>query len=422
MTSSRRRFLTTSTAAAVGAMAILSAVEPATAQRLRTHLYDLQREYVRLDKPWEEGGGGAIASLGGDLLLVATPKGRLVLVHPAGDVDYLPADANVPMNLSALERNVSFDEDDRWSLHHFRVADILLTERTPTRFELYVTHHYFTGECNRFRLSSTSLRVVRPHPPIPGRAFVVEPSWRTIFDAEPCLPPRWFEGHQSGGKMLTDGPDHLLVIIGDHGAWRRFPGGGYGLPPRSTDPVWHIGKLVRVAIETGEAEILTAGHRNPQGLARDADGNLWSVEHGPGGGDELNLLEPGRNYGWPMVSYGIDRKRRILNESMVGRHDGFSPPVFSWVPAIAPTAIVVNDARSFPRWGNDLLIASLHAKSLFRVRRLGKTVQYVEPISMEGAPIRDLTWMPDGRLALMHASTDVVFLKIRPRGRARRRQ
>ena len=398
--------------AEAGQVAALQRVE--ARQEVQTHLYALEREFVHSDNPWGEGGGGAIASLGDDLLLAASPKGRLAVIHPEGDVEHLPARA--PMNVAGLERDVSFDEDDRWSLHDFRVADVLLQELSPARFALYVTHHYFTGECNRLRLSSTSLHVAPPGAADPSGAadrpretVAFESPWRTVFDAEPCLPPRRFTGSQSGGKMLTDGPDHLLVIIGDHDVSQ----GRWGSAALLHDPGAHMGKLVRVAIETGAAETLTTGHRNPQGLARDGDGNLWAVEHGPVGGDELNLLEPGRDYGWPEVSLGLDYSHHVplrIGPEMMGGHGGFSEPVFAWVPAIVPTSIAVNDERSFPLWKDDLLIASLTTDSLFRIRRIGTKVQYVEPIPI-GDPIRDLAYMPDGRLALLHALNAVSFLK-----------
>ncbi len=317
------------------------------------------------------------------------------------------------MNVSGWESTGSFGENKK--KQHFRVAGILLKEMTPGRSELFVSHHYFAEECVRFRLSSTTVEATFADG---EKTVAVSPSWRTIFDAEPCL-KTVLEGQNSGGKMLTDGPDHLLLIIGDHGrdGRRRYPN------PRARtlpdDPGSHMGKLVRVAIETGEAEILTLGHRNPQGLARDKAGNLWSTEHGPQAGDELNLLEPGGNYGWPHVTYGVDYGRKVPSATeygKVGAHDGFVTPVFAWVPAIATSAIVVNDERSFPLWRDDLLVASLKARSIFRIRRLGERVQYVERIET-GSNIRDMAWMSDGRLALLysHGSNKVAFLRRSPR-------
>ncbi len=130
---------------------------------------------------------------------------------------------------------------------------------------------------------------------------------------------------------------------------------------------------------------------------------------------------PGRDYGWPAVSYGIDygpgpggSVPPWMPADSVGRHagPGITAPVFAWVPAIAPTAIVVvNDAERFPMWYGDLLLASLRAQSIFRVRLLGRRVQYVEKIPV-GARLRDMAWMSDGRLALLHANpTAVSFLR-----------
>ena len=207
--------------------------------------------------------------------------------------------------------------------------------------------------------------------------------------------------------MLTDGPDHLLVVIGTHHQEHY-----------AQNPASHLGKLVRVEIETGRAETLASGLRNPQGLTWDGAGNLWETEHGPWGGDELNVLEPGGNYGWPQVTYGVGYWKEIIetNDEDVARHDGFIKPVFSWVPSLGISNLIVNDERWFPLWKDDLLIGSLAGArghslghSLFRVRRDGTDVQYVERIRV-GYRIRDLAQMPDGRLALLHDGGRVRFL------------
>ena len=199
--------------------------------------------------------------------------------------------------------------------------------------------------------------------------------------------------------MLIDGPDHLLIVIGHHGR-----------ASLAQDPASHLGKLVRVAIESGEAEILASGLRNPQGFARNADGALWSTEHGPQGGDELNLLEPGLDYGWPSVSYGVEYGGYALQQGEEeGGHEGFAKPRFAWVPAIAVSALVVNDERQFPLWKDDLLAGSLVAQSLFRIRLDGTNVQYVERIWVNYR-VRDLALMPDGRIALLDDEGRVHFI------------
>ena len=359
------------------------------ARALTTHLYDLESSWVWLR--WDHARGGAIAPLGNDLL-VTTPHGRFDLVRPTGEVVYL--EGNVPMNQAEL-----LAHPNKRKFRRFRVADILLKRHSAGRYELFVTHHYFTGECLRFRLSATTLLQQ-------GATISVSSAWRTIMDAEPCLSTA--EPIQAGGRMLTDGPDHLLVAIGDHRHSKY-----------AQDPASHLGKLVRVEIETGRAETLALGLRNPQGLTRDAAGHLWETEHGPRGGDELNLLEPGGNYGWPQVTYGVRyekiKKVNVSRVAEVGLHDGFTKPVFAWVPSIGISSLIVNDERLFPLWKDDLLIGALSGTqgsgyALFRVRRDGTEVQYIERIEV-GNRIRDLAQMPDSRLALLVDGGRVHFLR-----------
>ena len=359
---------------------------PEAEPALTTHLYALESKSVSLES--FDGSGGAIESLGDDLLVV-TPKGKFALVARDGTVEYL--DGSVPMNYAALLSSPMSEQPD-FDPYPFRAADLLLKE-IEGGYILFVTHNYFTGECARFRLSSTTIRR-------DAAGVTVSPDWRTIFDAEPCR-EHFFGWQNSGGKMLTDGKEHLLVTVGNH---------TYGQRPIPTN--FHIGKLVRVEIETGKAEILATGIRNSQGLARDGAGNLWATDHGPKGGDELNLLEPGADYGWPLASYGIGeggKALRLVEAAATGQHDGFLRPAFAWVPSPALSAIAVNDGRQFPLWKDDLLVASLKDKSLFRVRRHGTAVQYVEQIEV-GYRIRDLTLMPDGRIALLSDGGAVYFL------------
>ena len=357
-------------------------------QVIETHLYDLEVETFPLE-PFV-GTGGAIEAYGAGLL-VATPKGRLARVTLKGAVEYLAG--SVPMSAAGVEPPAG----DR-----SRVGDILLKERSPGVAELFVTHHYFTGECTLFRVSSTMLLREGPLVKTSG-------SWKTIFDARPCL--RMTSGWgQAGGKMLMDGPDHLLAIFGNHAK-----------NDSRHDPDAHWGSLVRIEIGTGAAETLTRGHYSPQGLARDRAGNLWATEHGPRGGDELNLLESGKHYGFPHTSYGTGYYG-VDEYGNHGRHDdGFQAPAFAWAPSIGISGMVVNDERAFPAWDDDLLIVSLRGtkytqavlsgKSLFRVRRRDAQIRYVERIRLGGDDIRDITHSPDGRLALLLNDGRIRFLR-----------
>ena len=368
-------------------------------QLLATHLYEIQSDVVELEAFSNR--GGAIEPLG-DYLLLATPRGRIALIDKDQRVEYLPQ--RVPMNESASEAPIL------WS--GFRVADILLHERQPDRFTLYVSHHYFAGDCVDFRISSTTLRTNDT-----GATFLSD--WKTEFIANPCIGRDVFDfggrgGIQAGGRMLMDGPEHLLLVIGDHALYEWYQ----EEHPQESHPIaeadFHLGKLVRIELASGEVEFIASGFRNPQGFARDADGNLWQTEHGPQGGDELNLSRPGLNYGWPYVTHGIQYGNKIWPYSKTqGRHDEFEKPVFAWIPAIGIYNLIVSDSRYFPLWQDDLLIASLISRSLYRVRLHQGHVMYVEKIEI-GARIRDITQMPDGRIALLTDSANILFLQRAP--------
>lgn len=341
---------------------------------------------------------GAVEALCEDLL-VATRGGQILLVTPRGAVQHLGGD--IPMNRAAFRAHPDFT-DRRY--HRLRVNDILLQPQASGRWRVLATHHYFAQECIRFRLSVTS--AVRE-----GGKVVLSPDWRTVLDAEPCLPTDYNGGQNAGGKMVPDGPGHVFVAIGDHewdgsDDWPAMNAPWELNSPQSAHS--HFGKLLRIAIETGETETVAVGLRNPQGLAADRQGNLWEVEHGPQGGDELNLMLRGGNYGWPFVSYGVGYGGKVAGHDtvLVLRHEKYAKPVFAWVPSVATTAVVVNDETSFPLWSDDLLVASLSG-SLYRVRHDGGSVRYVEEIDVGAAEIgvdvpriRDLTQTSDGRIVL----------------------
>ncbi len=372
---------------------------PVDSVLIETHLHEIQLDLVELKA--FAGRGGAIEPLG-DSLLVATPRGRLRIIDRDGQVENLQQ--RVPMNESASESPILWEG--------FRVADILLLEREPNEYTLFASHHYFKGDCVEFRISSTTLRSN-------GANTTLSDSWKTEFIANPCIDLEPFDygrrgGITSGGRMLMDGPEHLLVVTGDHSFYEWYLEENPEEPPFVPGEDFHFGKLLRIELASGEVEIVAEGFRNPQGLARDADGNLWQTEHGPQAGDELNLVKPGLNYGWPHVTHGIQYGNKVWPYSEVqGRHDGFEKPVYSWIPRIGISNLIVSDGRHFPLWKDDLLIASLITHSLYRVRLHQGHVMYVEKIET-GVRIRDIAQMPDGRIALLTDSANVLFLHRAP--------
>ncbi len=363
-----------------------------------SHLYQIQPLVVELEQFLAR--GGAIEPLD-DGLLVATPRGRLAVVDAHGAVEYLPQ--KVPMNAWA----------SGWiPWIGFRVADILLHKHSHDRYTLFVSHHYYTEECVEFRISSTALRLHDGQVSLAG-------GWKTEFTAEPCIEFDIFlfgdrGGIQSGGRMLTDGPGRLLIVVGDHTYYEWQERADRWKDGPVVEPDFHLGKLVRIHLASGSAELVAAGLRNPQGLARDRQGRLWQTEHGQQGGDELNLLMPETHYGWPYVTHGLDYGYGVWRYNPVqGRHDGYEKPVFAWIPSIAVSSLIVSDSPHFPLWQNDLLIGSLKERSIFRVRLHEERVVYVEKILI-GKRIRDITQMPDGKVAILTDDAKILFLRRAP--------
>lgn len=167
---------------------------------------------------------------------------------------------------------------------------------------------------------------------------------------------------------------------------------------------------MRVDIETGKSSIFTVGHRNPQGLAIDADGKVWSTEHGPQGGDELNLLTEHSDYGYPTHTYGTEYGSAIWPPGEnASKTDRSIPPVFAWVPSIGISDLVPVTDPAFVRWKGDLLIASLRGRAIWRVRLVDAHVAYAEPIDV-GERVRDIA-AGKGEFVLWTDSGAIVRLR-----------
>ena len=160
------------------------------------------------------------------------------------------------------------------------------------------------------------------------------------------------------------------------------------------------------------AETWTTGHRNPLGLAFAPDGNLWEVEMGPKGGDELNLIVKGRNYGYPIVSNGDNYNDVPIPDHRPG--DGFEPPKVFWNPVISPGGLLIYTGDLFPEWKGDALIAALSGKALVRVDIDGQKAKKAEQWSM-GARIRAVDEGPRGEIYLLEDGPNGRLLRLEPR-------
>jgi len=161
------------------------------------------------------------------------------------------------------------------------------------------------------------------------------------------------------------------------------------------------------------AETWSTGHRNPYGLAFDAKGTLWEVEMGPRGGDELNIIRPGKNYGWPVVSNGINYDGVPIPKH--DTHPEFEKPVVYWTPVIAPAGLAFHDGKSWPQWKGSAFIGGLVSQALIRVAFDGHGgAREAERWDM-GHRIRDVVEGPDGALWIIEDEDQGRLLKLTPR-------
>lgn len=346
--------------------------------------------------------GGGISGLGRGYLL-ATGEGFLY---------YFTRDARGALTVSRLPYTVPLNDgrfatsvDPQSDRERSRATDILVEERGEQAI-LYAAHHYYNerADCMVLRLS-----VMRGS--AAGMASGTMPQkWNTVYETKPCMP----RGRQaplaaeSGGRLARLDPSTLLMSVGDH----NFNGVDFDMIA-SQDLESDYGKTLAIDVDRGVASVFTFGHRNPQGLYVTTAGEIWSVEHGPDGGDELNRLVRGTNYGWPLVTYGTNYGSRTWPISKTPYdHRGFQEPVYSWVPSIAVSNLIMLEKDRFASWRGDLLIGS-YLQSLLRARiREGRLVT-LEPVRLRErwARIRDLFEDRDGNIVIWFDGGTVAFLE-----------
>jgi hypothetical protein len=209
-----------------------------------------------------------------------------------------------------------------------------------------------------------------------------------LYETLPCLPVEGPVDRVGGRLAVRD--DQLFVTLGTPVNDQKPQ--DLGDPTKSLSQDWDspFGKVIQIDLETKAVTHLTAGHRNPQGLFLAQDGRIWVTEHGPKGGDELNLLRAAANYGWPVVTYGTSYPGFTWPPSMQpGRHEGYERPVYAWVPSIGISQLVGLEDPIYARWHGDLLITSLNGKTLYRTRVEDDRVIFAEPIAL-GHRLRDI--------------------------------
>ncbi len=199
------------------------------------------------------------------------------------------------------------------------------------------------------------------------------------------------------------------IVVGDTGIW--ITSGDRGTPELAQGDNT-IGKVIWV--DGNGPQVWSTGHRNIQGAVL-RNGELWTVEHGPRGGDELNQPQQGLNYGWPVVSYGINYSGSDVG-SGIAVADGFAPPVYYWDPVIAPGGMAAypNDA-DFAPWRGDMFVSSLNPGGVMRLKIEGGRVVGEERLLADVGRVRDVALLPNGDLLVLLDAPGANILRVSPK-------
>ncbi|ADZ70696.1 PQQ-dependent sugar dehydrogenase [Polymorphum gilvum] len=373
-----RRFCRRPLAALAAAVLGLSVLPGAAQEVVRSQQAAFRVEVLtdRLENPW------ALAFL---------PDGRMLVTERPGRMRVVEADGTVGAPLAGVPE--VYDRGQGGLL------DVVLDPDFSSNRLIYFTYAApveggATTRLARARLGETALEDLA-----------------VLFTAKtPGSTSRHF------GSRLAFGPDGLLyVTVGDRGR-----------DDTAQDLAWHSGKVLRLTRDGAPApdnpfagrpgalpEIFTYGNRNPQGLAVTPWGAIWAHEHGPRGGDEVNVISAGSNFGWPLVTHGRAYSGLPIGEGQ--EKPGTEQPIHVWVPSIAPSGMTFYDGDLFPAWRGDLFLGALALTHLNRLEiEDGRIVGEERLLEAFGWRIRDVRSGPDGMLYLLTDEDDGKLVRLAP--------
>jgi aldose sugar dehydrogenase len=280
------------------------------------------------------------------------------------------------------------------------LLDIALDPEFEVNHIMYLSYVHGTPE-------AATLRIFRGR--LEGTAVV---DGHDVLETRPAAPGL----RQLGGRLTFSADGLLYLTVGDREQ-----------AARAQDMLDHAGSILRIHpdgripvdnpfVQRPDAlpEIYTYGHRNPQGLVTDAAGNaVWSHEHGPQGGDEINILRAGNNYGWPVTTHGLGYDGLPIGVGPVAA--GITPPLYTWTPSIAPSGMTFYDSERIPGWRGSFLVGALRGETVLRIEIRNDRVIRVERLLAHGiGRIRDVRLGPDGFVYLLTDGPDAFLYRLEP--------
>ena len=326
--------------------------------------YDLELDTVvsGLNSPWD------MAFLPSGDVLVTDKSGELYRVPKSGEKVNI---SNVPDVLYEGQGGL---------------FDILLHPDFENNQVVYLSYSIFKDDENEVVASTAVTRANLENDQLTNSEI--------IFEATPYFTTR----HHYGGRMVFDRDGKLWITVGDRGkrdenpqALDRYPGKVHRINDDGTIPEDNP----FVGQDDAVASTYSYGHRNPQGMAVHPEtGAIWEHEHGPRGGDEINIPQSGKNYGWPIISYGINYNGTTFTDK--GAQEGMEQPLHYWVPSLGPSGMTFVTGNRYPEWSGNLLVGSLKYQFVSRLALDGADVVEEEALLKKVGRVRSLDMGPDG--------------------------
>ena len=367
---------------------------------------------------WSKYGG--IESIGEKIFYVSGDSNFFQLQKNKNDqnkYDFIPLSIKkVDNNKDLFLKKNSSLLDDNYAWAYFGVKDVLIEKfKFIENKVLLVSSLNYNEDQDCYDMSLYLSQIISEDP--------MEVSiWKKIFSSEKCLSitltkkPN-FAAASAGGRIVKLDDENILLSIGD------FYADGVNGPMLSQDLNNDYGKIIKININNQKHEIFSYGHRNPQGLYIDKNKNIFSTEHGPRGGDELNLVKKNNNYGWPYATFGTNynsynaykvdsnndenKNKKIWPiDKTNNTHNNYTKPIFSWGNTFGVSNLIVYENDYFKKWNKNIVVSSLATKQLSRFiyNYENNSIQYMENIPI-GKRIRDIIALKDGRIILL---TDIA--------------
>ena len=316
------------------------------------------------------------------------PNGDLLVAELEGTLKRISKDGSSSNSVSAVPTVYRASQGG--------LFDVLLDKDFATNSTLYLSYAEGDSEENGTTVARATLT---------GNALT---DVEVIFTAS----PRKYAPLHYGGRMAFTSDDLLLITTGD----------GFDFREHAQDLNSHLGKTIRINKDGSPAQgnpfpeapkVWTYGHRNPQGLAIALDGAVYLNEHGPKGGDELNVITKANNYGWPAITYGMDYNGAYV--SPLTEYPGMQQPQHVWTPSIGPSGMAFYEGNKFPKWQNSLFVGALVNKEVRRLTVENQQVTAEETVFAElDARIRDIRVGPDGLLYIVTDGDPGTVIRVHP--------